>query len=407
MRSVIRCSLLVKLPVLLACCLIASTAINATAADVAKGPKPTIPEEKNRERHDNFLTIAKAGGVDLLFLGDSITDGWRGGGRAVWEKYWAPLKAANFGIGGDRTEHVIWRLRHGELEGIQPKLVVLMIGTNNGDAAEDVALGIKTIIADINERSPASRILLLGIFPRGAKPAGRGRNERVNAIISGYADNRRLVYMDIGQAFLTADGTLGADIMPDFLHPNEKGYQIWADAIHDQVKQMLQEDPTRLVPRITKPSAVAKVAKLEELIVSGKIGVGTKGLEKLIDDKSDKNTKTAEAASASLAVVSEWKKGIDAEIARLKQEGDVFAAAELAAGMATGYTGDLAKAYQEQAGEWKKDPAYAAGQAFQKLRQFPYVQRKDPRFAGLIEAFVKKYPDGYYTTLAKGLVPKE
>jgi lysophospholipase L1-like esterase len=391
-------------PALLACFLIVVSAVSATAADAAKGPKPTIPEEKDRPRHDGFLEVAKAGNVDLLFLGDSITDGWRGGGRSVWEKYWAPLKAANFGIGGDRTEHVIWRLRHGELEGIQPKLVVLMIGTNNGDAAEDVALGIKTIIADINERSPASRILLLGIFPRGPKPAGRERNERVNTIISGYADNRKVVYMDIGQAFLTADGTLAADIMPDFLHPNEKGYQIWADAIQDQVKQMLQEDPTRLVPRITKPSAVAKVAKFEELIVSGKIGIGTKGLEKLVDDK---NAKTAEAATASLAVVTEWKKGIDAEIARLKTEGDVYAAAELAAGMAAGYTGDQAKPYLEQAGEMKKDPAYAAGQAFQKLRQFPYVQRKDPRFAGLIEAFVKKYPEGYYTTLAKGLIPKE
>jgi N-acetylglucosamine-6-sulfatase len=137
------------------------------------GPATIVPAEKDRPRHDGFVQIAQAGGVDLLFLGDSITDGWRGQGKSVWDKYWAPLKAANFGIGGDRTEHVIWRLRHGELEGIQPKLVVLMIGTNNGESAEDVALGIKTIIADINERSPTSRILLLGIFPRGAKPAGR------------------------------------------------------------------------------------------------------------------------------------------------------------------------------------------------------------------------------------------
>lgn len=391
------------LSVLLVCCLGGVAGGVAAGAD-AKGPKTTIPEEKNRERHDAFLAIAKAGGVDVLFMGDSITEGWAGAGRSVWEKFWAPLKSANFGIGGDRTEHVIWRLRHGELEGIQPKLVVLMIGTNNGDAAEDVALGIKTIIADINERSPASRILLLGIFPRGPQPAGRERNEQVNAIIAKYADNRRLVYMDIGQGFLQPDGTLTAEIMPDFLHLSTKGYQIWADAINDQVKQMLMEDPSRLIPRITKASSVAKVAKLEEQIVGGKVGVGTKGLEKLVDDK---NAKTAEAATASLAVVNDWKKGIDAEIARLQQVGDVFAACELAAGMATSYAGDLAKPYQEQVATMKKDPAYAAGQAFQKLRQFPYVQRKDPRFTGLVEAFVKKYPDGYYTAQAQALVPKE
>lgn len=390
------------LAVMVACCLVVVSGV-AAAAD-AKGPRTTIPEEKDRPKHDRFLAIAKAGNVDLLFLGDSITEQWGDPGRSVWEKYWAPLKSANFGIGGDRTEHVIWRLRHGELDGIQPKLVVLMIGTNNGDAAEDVALGIKTIIADINERSPSSRILLLGIFPRGPKPAGRERNEQVNAIVAKYADNRRLVYMDIGQGFLTPDGTLTAEIMPDFLHLSQKGYQIWADAINDQVKRMLMEDPSRPTPRITKPSSVAKVAKLEEQIVGGKVGVGTKGLEKLVDDK---NAKTAEAATASLAVVNDWKKGIDAEIARLQQVGDVFAACEFATGMATSYAGDLAKPYQEQAAALKKDPAYAAGQAFQKLRQFPYVQRKDPRFAGLVEAFVKKYPDGYYTTQAQALVPKE
>jgi len=126
-----------------------SCGTGAAAAPQAKGPSTTIPVEKDRNRHDEFLKVAKAGGVDLLFLGDSITDGWRGGGKAIWDKNFAPLKAANFGISGDRTEHVIWRLRNGELEGIQPRLVVLMIGTNNGDPAPDVALGIKTIIADI------------------------------------------------------------------------------------------------------------------------------------------------------------------------------------------------------------------------------------------------------------------
>ncbi len=389
---------------LLAMCLIGGL---AQAADAGKGPRTTIPEEKDRGRHDGFLTVAKAGGVDLLFTGDSITDGWRAEGKSIWDKYFAPLKAANFGISGDRTEHVIWRLRHGELEGIQPKLVVLMIGTNNGDSAEDVALGIKTIIHDINQRSPLSKILLLGIFPRGEKPSGRERNDQVNKIISAYADNRRIVYQDIGQSFLTADGTLGKDIMPDALHPNAKGYQIWADAIIDTVKKMLQEDPSRLVPNFTKPATIAKVAKLEEVIVSGKVGTGAKSLEKLL---TDKNEKTAEAATASMAVVTAWKDGIDAEITRLRQEGDVFAANEFASGMTVAYAGGdtaVVKTYKDLATELKKDPAYAAGQAFQKLKAFSYVERKDSRFAKIVEGFVKKFPDGYYAKQAQTLILKE
>jgi len=368
------------------------------------GPAPIVPVEKDRPRHDGFLTIAKAGGVDLLFHGDSITDGWRSGGSSVWEKYWAPLKAANFGIGGDRTEHVIWRLRHGELEGIQPKLVVLMIGTNNSDPAEDVALGIKTIIADINERSPSSRILLLGIFPRGAKPDVRARNEQVNMIIAKYADNRRVVYLDIGAAFLMPNGTMGTDVMPDFLHQNLKGYQIWADAINDTVHQMLKEDLSRLLPRITTPSPVSKVAKQEALIVNGKVELGTKGLEKLVDDK---NPETANAANTSLAMVKEWKTAMDKDIAQYRQEGDLFLAGELLAGMVAAYSGDSAKAYKVQLAEVKKDPAYDAGLAYQKLRQIPYAQRKDPRFTAMVTAFVKKYPNGYYAKQAQALVPKE
>jgi lysophospholipase L1-like esterase len=389
---------------LLAALMIVACGAHALGAE-AKGPRPTIPEEKDRPRHDEFLTVAKAGNVDLLFLGDSITDGWRGGGLQVWNKYFAPLKAANFGIGGDRTEHVIWRLRHGELEGIQPKLVVLMIGTNNGDPAEDVAAGIKTIIADIHERSPGSRILLLGIFPRGEKPAGRERNEAVNKLIAALPD-RKVTYLDIGQVFLTADGTLSKDIMPDFLHPNERGYQLWADAIIAPVKQMLQSDPTNLAPHFAAPATVAKVAKQEELAASGKVGAAAKALEHLAEDTYDKSGKTADEAKAGLAVITAWKEGVDGEIAAARQAGDVTAAYDLAAAMAATYTGDLAKGYQAQVAELKKDPSYAAGREFEKLRAVPYGDRRDARFAKLVEAFVKKHP-GYYADQAQALVPKD
>ncbi len=83
------------------------------------------------KRHESFNEISKKGEAQLVFLGDSITHGWEGKGKAVWENHWAPLKAANFGIGGDRTEHVLWRLEHGNFDGLKPKAIVLMIGTNN------------------------------------------------------------------------------------------------------------------------------------------------------------------------------------------------------------------------------------------------------------------------------------
>jgi lysophospholipase L1-like esterase len=379
--------------------------ITAGALAAAEGPRPTIPVEKDRPRHDQFLAVAKAGGIDLLFIGDSITDNWRSAGKTVWDKFFAPLKAANFGIGGDRTEHVLWRLRNGELDGIHPRAVVLMIGTNNPDPAEDVAQGVKAILAEIQSRLPGTRILLLGIFPRGEKPGNaRAKNEQASALIAKFAnpsDPKRIVYMDIGARFLAADGTLPADIMPDFLHPNAKGYQIWAEAIIDTVKQLMQEDPGHLAPTFATPSAAPRVAKVEATIAAGNVVTGCKALERLA---ADKDADTAAAATASLAAVAAWKDGLDAELARLHDLGDLYAAAELAGGLGKVYSGESGKAYRDQASELRKDPAYAVGRDFQKLLTVPYGSRKDPRFAKQVEAFTKKHPDGYYAEQAKALV---
>src|SRR5205823_5263650 len=139
------------------------------------------PMMKDKGRHDTFVQIAKRGGVDVLFLGDSITDAWggdghdpRAAGAAIFKEEFVPLKTANFGIGGDRTQHVLWRLQNGELEGIQPKVVMLMIGTNNSNGrdntAEEIADGIKAIVKEVHKHSPRTKVLLLGIFPRGPKP---------------------------------------------------------------------------------------------------------------------------------------------------------------------------------------------------------------------------------------------
>lgn len=210
------------------------------------------------QQHERFNQISQKGEAQLVFLGDSITAGWSGKGKDVWKKNWEPLKAANFGIGGDRTEHVLWRLDHGNFDGLKPKLIVLMIGTNNTGhegreqkelngakyhcTPEQTAEGVKLIIDKLKAKCPQSKILLLGIFPRGADShnAMRQTNEKVNGIIKGYADDKTVYYMDIGAKFLGPDGTLSKDIMPDLLHPNDKGYEIWTDAIRDKVNELMK-----------------------------------------------------------------------------------------------------------------------------------------------------------------------
>ena len=206
------------------------------------GPKTVQPAMKDEKRHLGFVEIAKKGGVDVLLLGDSITDGWRGkNGKKTWDENFGPLNAANFGIGGDRTQHVLWRVQNGELEGIKPKLAVLMIGTNNGgDSADDVASGITAIVKEVRTKSPTTKVLLLGIFPRGEKPnPGREKNDKVNGMVAKLDDAKEVKYLDIGAKFLAEDKTISKEVMPDFLHLSEKGYQIWAGAILPTVKEMM------------------------------------------------------------------------------------------------------------------------------------------------------------------------
>lgn len=207
--------------------------------------KPVSREPNWVKRHEGFVKIAKKGNVDLLFIGDSITDGWRNTGKAVWKENYAPLKAANFGISGDQTQHVLWRLQNGELDGIKPKLAVLMIGTNNlkGNTDAEIADGVRAIITELQKQTPETKILLLGIFPRGheADNPFRPRIKHINSIIAKLDDGGHTIkYVDIGDKFLEADGTLPKNIMPDALHPNAKGYEIWAEAINPIVHEMMK-----------------------------------------------------------------------------------------------------------------------------------------------------------------------
>ena len=213
-------------------------------ADVAAPKMGTNaqPQAAFISRHDAFVKIAKEGKTDLLFLGDSITAGWAGQ-KNIWEKSFGAYRPANFGIGGDRTQHVLWRITNGELDGIQPKAVVLMIGTNNSgsDPADDIARGITKIVETLRAKLPSTKVLLLAVFPRGEKPnPAREKLKQVNDTIAKLDDGKNVHYLDIGAKFLEADGTLTKEIMPDYLHLSAKGYQIWSDAITPKLAELMK-----------------------------------------------------------------------------------------------------------------------------------------------------------------------
>lgn len=186
--------------------------------------------------------------AEVVFIGDSITEGWEKEGKTVWDANYARYNALALGFGGDRTENVLWRLQHGEVDGIAPKVAVLMFGTNNtGHRMEDpvtTAAGIKRNIDELRQRLPNTKILLLAIFPREADADApmRWLNEQINRIIAGFADGKHIIFADLNQAMLESDGTLSRDIMPDLLHPNERGYAIWARALNPHLHRLLEQD---------------------------------------------------------------------------------------------------------------------------------------------------------------------
>ena len=201
-------------------------------------------------RNDDVNERVKQGNVDLLMIGDSITHGWESKGKKYWDKYYESRNAVNMGFSGDRTQHVLWRLDHGHLEGISPKLAVLMIGTNNSNdddnTAEEIAEGIIAICKRIRAKCPKTKILLLAIFPRGPESSPqREKNAKASLLASKIADNKMIFYLDINKKFLTADVFLSKKIMPDYLHPNEEGYKIWAEAVEPKIAELMGEKPVK------------------------------------------------------------------------------------------------------------------------------------------------------------------
>lgn len=221
-------------------------------ANLAIIPVPRTGGATNRQSQVLQRAKDNPGPCDIAFIGDSITQGWEGNGKTVWTNYYASRKCLNFGVGGDRTEHVLWRFENGQLDGIKPKAAVLMIGTNNSNknragvedySEAEILEGVLAIVKQIRTRLPETKLLVLGIFPRGKTfSTQRGKILQINQALAKVADGNMVHYLDFGSQLIEADGSLSREIMPDALHLSEKGYAIWAEAIEPKLKELLGEN---------------------------------------------------------------------------------------------------------------------------------------------------------------------
>ena len=227
--------------------------------DGSNGPKNSalLPLTQNRDwksydwvvRHNEILALNQPGAIraDVVFIGDSITHFWSGepkakrvAGKDSWEKWIAPHHPINLGYGWDRTENVLWRLRHGEVAGLKPKAFVVLIGTNNlsgFNPPAETAEGVAEVCREIRRQAPQAKVLLLAILPRQAKPdATRQRVADANKLLKAQAAQIADAYVDLTDKLIEADGSILKETMGDYLHPTNKGYEVIGAAIDAQLK---------------------------------------------------------------------------------------------------------------------------------------------------------------------------
>ena len=246
------CSIGLRAPIAAALVLLAAIAFGQTNAtpDLQQCIRP-VPREG--PAYDRFLELnqrVKDSGAraEVIFVGDSITQGWEGNGKQVWEKYYAPRHALNLGIGSDHTQHVLWRLDHGNVDGLKPKVAVVLIGVNNvpdtNNTPRMVVEGVTAVVQKLREKLPETKVLLLGIFPfRQDFCEQRGKALQVNQALRKLDDGQWVRFLDIGYLFIQPDGKISKDIMRDFLHPSPAGYRLWAEAMEPELAAMLGEKP--------------------------------------------------------------------------------------------------------------------------------------------------------------------
>src|SRR5262245_61804297 len=225
-----------------------SSLVRAHSADEA-APKT---DQGWKDRQDLLNKRAAEAGekAQVIFIGDSITQGWESEGKEVWAHYYAPRNAVNLGIGGDRTQHVLWRMDHGNLDGLKPKVAVLMIGTNNSNGEDNtpgqIIEGATAIVKQLRSRLPEMKILLLAIFPRSENlSAQRGKLAMINQALRRQADEKNVFWVDFGHRFLNDDGSMPRELMPDYLHLSPQGYGIWAEEIEDKLSGLLGDKRIR------------------------------------------------------------------------------------------------------------------------------------------------------------------
>ncbi|HEY5345010.1 MAG TPA: GDSL-type esterase/lipase family protein [Verrucomicrobiae bacterium] len=230
---------------------VAQTNVSGTNAIVASTPRVNtaiVPGKHKGQRTDDIIARAKAapGDYDIEFIGDSITQGWEGAGKNVWQEAYGARKCINMGVGGDRTENVLWRFENGQLDGIKAKVAVVMIGTNNSgkgrNTPDEILAGVIAVVNQIRTRQPDAKILLLSIFPRGKTfSEQRGDLLQVNQALAKLDDGKSIFWLDFGSQLIEADGSISRSIMPDALHPNAAGYKIWVAATEPKLKELLGE----------------------------------------------------------------------------------------------------------------------------------------------------------------------
>lgn len=199
-----------------------------------------------KDRHELINKRVEEAGekAQVVFIGDSITQGWEGAGKEAWSKHFARYNAVNLGIGGDRTQHVLWRLDNGNLKGLKPRAAVVMIGTNNSNGEDNtagqIADGVTAIVRKLRQKLPDTKILLLPIFPRGENFNNqRGKILQVNQVVQKLTDERNIFWVDFGHKFVTPEGRIPRELMPDYLHLSPPAYEIWASSINPYLAKII------------------------------------------------------------------------------------------------------------------------------------------------------------------------
>ena len=216
----------------------------------ADQPAPRL-DQNSHLAHERLLEKARAAGIDIYFEGDSITRRWGAIDYpdllANWNQNFSGWKAADFGWGADRTQNILWRLENGELDSVNPKVIVLLAGTNNLGNTPPVGItaGLEAIVRAMQAKAPAATIILTAIFPRNDNMAYMPMIDEINANLAKLADGKRIRFLNINSKLAASDGKLFDGMMnPDKLHPTAKTYQLWADALKPIVTEILGTSPT-------------------------------------------------------------------------------------------------------------------------------------------------------------------